>query len=255
MQQAVLRLFPDIQASYRFTNRNLDTLFSRQCIERFRTNLSCAYSLSSPHLICAHLRTVFSTIALTEEESEWLKQQCPYLTEDYLAYLASYRFKPEQVKVKYIPVTSDDLLGRLEIDITGPWVETILWEVPLMACLSETYFQTVAVDWNYGQQDGVSLFIRAATFPLNRVYGRQKSLMRKAKHCSTQTAISANSGPEEDGPFMPKISSSERSYARPKRFQAVVAYSGRATYAPHSRKFKLQNNRFRSRSISPRNTT
>jgi nicotinate phosphoribosyltransferase len=116
--------------------------------------------------------TVFSTIALTEKESEWLKQQCPYFTEAYLAYLASYRFKPEQVKVKYIPVTSDDLLGRLEIDITGPWVETILWEVPLMACLSETYFQTVVVDWNYDQQDGVSLFIPAAVFPLNRVYGR-----------------------------------------------------------------------------------
>lgn len=101
-------------------------------------------------------RAVFSTIALTEEESEWLKQQCPYLTEEYLAYLASYRFKPEQVKVKYIPVTSDDLQGRLEIEITGPWVETILWEVPLMACLSETYFQTVAVDWSYDQQDGAS---------------------------------------------------------------------------------------------------
>ncbi|KAF8199490.1 nicotinate phosphoribosyltransferase [Pholiota molesta] len=139
MQQAVLRLFPDIHATYRFTNRNRDTLFSRQCIERFRTNVS-----------------LFSTIALTEKESEWLKQQCPYFTEAYLAYLASYRFKPEQVKVKYIPVTSDDLLGRLEIDITGPWVETILWEVPLMACLSETYFQTVAVDWNYDQQDEIA---------------------------------------------------------------------------------------------------
>ncbi|KAF9474684.1 nicotinate phosphoribosyltransferase [Pholiota conissans] len=136
MQQAVLRLFPDLQASYRFTNRNIDTLFSRQCIERFRTNLSS-----------------FSTIALTEDESEWLKKSCPYFTEEYLTYLESYRFKPEQVKVKYIPVTSDDLQGRLEIDIIGPWVETILWEVPLMACLSETYFQTVVTDWNYDNQE------------------------------------------------------------------------------------------------------
>jgi nicotinate phosphoribosyltransferase len=40
MQQSVLHLFPDVHATYRFTNRNLDTLFSRQCIERFRTAVS-----------------------------------------------------------------------------------------------------------------------------------------------------------------------------------------------------------------------
>ena len=40
MQQSVLDLFPEVQATYRFTNRNIDTLFSRQCIERFRTAVS-----------------------------------------------------------------------------------------------------------------------------------------------------------------------------------------------------------------------
>lgn len=40
MQQAVLSQFPNIQASYRFTNRNKAALFSRQSIERFRTAIS-----------------------------------------------------------------------------------------------------------------------------------------------------------------------------------------------------------------------
>ena len=40
MQQAVLRHFPDIKATYRFTNRNSTALFSRQCIERFQTAVS-----------------------------------------------------------------------------------------------------------------------------------------------------------------------------------------------------------------------
>lgn len=136
MQQSVLHLFPEVQATYRFTNRNIDTLFSRQCIERFRTAVS-------------H----FATISLTDSELQWLKEACPYLTPEYLTYLSSYRYKPEQVKIKYIPVTSDNLKGKVEIEIIGPWVETILWEVPIMACLSESYFQSVVVDWNYDHQD------------------------------------------------------------------------------------------------------
>lgn len=45
--------------------------------------------------------------------------------------------------------------GQIEIEASGPWVETILWEVPLMATLSETYFQTDDTDWNYEGQEGV----------------------------------------------------------------------------------------------------
>lgn len=97
----------------------------------------------------------FATIILTEEERLWLEKTCPYFTKEYLSYLSAYRFQPEQVKVKYIPVTEDDLEGQLEIDIIGPWVETILWEVPLMACLSEAYFQTTFTVWTYDGQDGM----------------------------------------------------------------------------------------------------
>ena len=42
---------------------------------------------------------------------------------------------------------------------TGPWVETILWEVPLMACLSEMYFLTTDTDWNYDGQEGFAFFV------------------------------------------------------------------------------------------------
>ncbi|KAF8904998.1 Quinolinate phosphoribosyl transferase [Gymnopilus junonius] len=135
MQQAVLHHFPDVVATYHFTNRSSSVLFSRQCIERFRTAVS-----------------QFTTVSLTDLEIQWLKKSCPYLTPEYLSYLASYRYKPEQVKIRYVPVTSDNLQGSLEIDVVGPWVETILWEVPLMACLSESYFQVVDVDWNYDHQ-------------------------------------------------------------------------------------------------------
>ena len=98
----------------------------------------------------------FADLSLTESEHEWLRRECPYFTPSYLAYLSKYRFKPEQVHVKFFPIPSDGKYGNIEIEVSGPWIETILWEVPLMACLSETYFQSVVTDWNYDKQEGKS---------------------------------------------------------------------------------------------------
>lgn len=49
MQQAVLHHYPNLPATYRFTNRSSSTLFTRQCIERFRT------AISRPYLLHLHL--------------------------------------------------------------------------------------------------------------------------------------------------------------------------------------------------------
>ncbi|KAJ3876821.1 nicotinate phosphoribosyltransferase [Lentinula edodes] len=136
MQNAVLENFPDVQAIYRFTNRNKDTtLFTRECFERLQTAVS-------------H----FDQVKLTPAERVWLAKTCPYFPPQYLDYLENYRFKPEQVHIEFVPVNGDK--GHIEMTAEGPWVETILWEVPLMACLSETYFTTVDNDWSYdGQED------------------------------------------------------------------------------------------------------
>ncbi|KAG6873243.1 hypothetical protein C0995_001262 [Termitomyces sp. Mi166 len=134
MQQAVLHHFPDVSATYRFTNRDKTRLFSRQSAERFRTAVS-----------------QFTDLILTQQEREWLQRTCPYLKPSYLSFLASYRYKPEQVRITFVPVSG--LLGNVEIEVSGPWIETILWEVPLMATLSECFFNSVDVNWNYDNQE------------------------------------------------------------------------------------------------------
>lgn len=96
----------------------------------------------------------FDELALTEDERNWLPKGCPYFTQDYINYLAQYRFKPDQVKVTFHEKAGDSNLGRVGIEATGPWRETILWEVPLMATLSEIYFSTVDTDWSYDGQEG-----------------------------------------------------------------------------------------------------
>jgi len=135
MQQAVLYHFPDAQAIYRFTHRDKDVYFTRQSIEEFKMAVS-----------------QFSTLSITEAELQWLRHTCPYFRPRYLEYLSRYRFKPEQVHVSFVPVSHDGEQGHVEIEATGPWVETIMWEVPLMACLSEIYFRSVMTDWSDADQ-------------------------------------------------------------------------------------------------------
>lgn len=83
---------------------------------------------------------------------EWLRSTCPYFTPHYLEYLSKYRFKPEQVTITFVAVTKDGEQGHIEIEAHGLWCETILWEVPLMACLSEVYFQEVSLDWDHSEE-------------------------------------------------------------------------------------------------------
>ncbi|KAF9448625.1 nicotinate phosphoribosyltransferase [Macrolepiota fuliginosa MF-IS2] len=136
MQQAVLRHFPDVQATYRFTNRNKNITFSRQFVDKYRASVS-----------------LFTDIILTPDERAWLESKCPYFTKDYLDYLSSFRFKPEQVHINFVPTSEDGLAGQVEISTSGSWVETILWEVPLLAILSETYFLVDDTDWTYDGQE------------------------------------------------------------------------------------------------------
>lgn len=72
-------------------------------------------------------------LALSPEEFSWLKG-LPFFKADYLNWLLQFRFDPSQVVV-----TNNQ--GHLDIRITGPWREVILWEVPLLAMISEVAHQ------------------------------------------------------------------------------------------------------------------
>jgi len=138
MQQAVLAQFSTAQVSYKFTNRSKDTTFTRSCLELFESNVS-----------------KLSEVALKPEERKWIEQECAFFFEPYLDYLSTFRFKPtEQVTIRFVPDSpSDPDRGQIEIDVHGLWLETILYEVPLMSALSDAYFRTVDTDWTYEGQE------------------------------------------------------------------------------------------------------
>lgn len=102
-------------------------------------------------------RVEFSERTLTEDEISWLRKKCPYFKDAYINYLATFRFRPaEQVVVTFVPSEPDPDWGQIEIEVHGLWGEAILYEVPLMATLSEAYFRTVDTAWNLEGQEGLN---------------------------------------------------------------------------------------------------
>jgi nicotinate phosphoribosyltransferase len=78
-----------------------------------------------------------ANVKLTCFERQYLEENIPFLKGDYLDFLAAYRFDPKCVTV-------DDKDGDLIIEIEGLWVNTILFEVPILAIVNELYFRATS---------------------------------------------------------------------------------------------------------------
>ncbi|KAG9315104.1 Quinolinate phosphoribosyl transferase [Chiua virens] len=139
MQQAILDHFPETPALYKFTHRDQDVLFPRKCIDLFRESIQR-----------------FRDVRLTPEEKVWLANTCPFFSRDYIEYLSQFQFDPAQISTRFIPISEDGEHGKVEIEAKGLWIETILWEVPVMACLSELYFRVGVTDWSYDGQKEIA---------------------------------------------------------------------------------------------------
>ncbi|GAA5868235.1 hypothetical protein JCM3774_000612 [Rhodotorula dairenensis] len=135
MQNALLQAYPDVLVKYRFTNRG-GTKFTRDMFDACQTAIN-------------HLET----LRLQPEERAFLERRCPYLPQTYLDFLASFRFRPhKQVNFEFVSTGKDDKgveWGSFELEIKGKWVDTILYEVPVMSIISEAYFTHVDTKWDY----------------------------------------------------------------------------------------------------------
>ena len=110
MQQAVYHRYYDVPVTAEFRCRGDELL--GQYADEIRAQIDMLPSL-----------------ALSDDEYNYLSG-LPFFETDYLNWLRQFRFDPSQVYVR-----NDN--GRLTIQISGPWREVILWEVPLLALISE----------------------------------------------------------------------------------------------------------------------
>lgn len=115
MGNVVYFRFPDLWVKYKFINRD-DTWFPEGFDVKLKEEIN-------------HL----ATLKLTEEEKLWLSKQAG-MNKYFVEWFSNFKFNPDQVKVEL----KDKLLN---VEIEGKWKETIYWEVPLLAIISQLYYQ------------------------------------------------------------------------------------------------------------------
>jgi len=141
MQCAVLKYYKYVPVTYSFTNRTPEKKLSRKGFQWLEEQVR-----------------KLGNISLSAEEYQYLKTHCPYLTDEYLEFLKEFRLRPrEQVTMTFREVDgiqgAEDDIGDVEIAISGTWLETILYEIPLLALTSEAYFKYMDPDWTYEGQE------------------------------------------------------------------------------------------------------
>lgn len=96
-------------------------------------------------------------ISLSNDEYRYLKTHCPYLNEPYLRFLQDFRLRPrDEIITTFTPIHDtgkDEDEGEFTIEAKGLWVDTILYEIPLLALTSEAYFRFMDTDWTYDGQE------------------------------------------------------------------------------------------------------
>lgn len=75
----------------------------------------------------------FAEITLSKDEEQFLISRCYYFDRVFIDLLKGYRYDPGEV-------TIEQQGGSLKVEIEGLWYRTVLWEVPLLALISELFF-------------------------------------------------------------------------------------------------------------------
>ncbi len=81
-----------------------------------------------------HQIQMFKDIVFTDDEANGMVEATPYLPRPFLEWLKTYRFDPNEVTVW----AENNIL---KIKIKGLFYRTVFWETPLMAVISELFFQ------------------------------------------------------------------------------------------------------------------
>ena len=119
MMQVVLHQFPGAQVEYKFKCRNPGinlAPFAQEIRDEIR-------SLCGLHF--------------SEDELAYLRSM-RFIKSDFIDFLGLFRLNEKYITVTPLPS------GELDISVQGPWLHTILFEIPVLAIVNEVYFRNLA---------------------------------------------------------------------------------------------------------------
>ena len=116
MMQVVLHQFPGAQAEYKFRCRNPGVNLA-QFADEIRTEV-------------AHL----CRLRFTPDELAYLRS-LRFIKSDFVDFLELFHLNANSIQITPQPD------GQLDIRASGPWLHTILFEIPLLSIVNEVYFR------------------------------------------------------------------------------------------------------------------
>ena len=116
MMQVVLHQFPGAQVEYRFKCRNPGAQLA-PFVAEIREEIRSLCSLHFQENELAYLRSM------------------RFIKSDFVAFLGLFKLNEKYITVTPLPS------GDIDIAIVGPWLHTILFEIPVLAIVNEVYFR------------------------------------------------------------------------------------------------------------------
>ena len=116
MMQAVLHQFPGAQVEYRFKCRNPGVVLAPM-VNEIREEIRSLCGLS-----------------FQDAELAWLRE-LRFIKSDFVDFLGLFKLNEKYIEVR------PRLDGEIDIVIQGPWLHTILFEIPVLAIVNEVYFR------------------------------------------------------------------------------------------------------------------
>ena len=117
MMQVVLHHFPAAHVEYRYKCRTPNINLS-QYLDEIRAEI---------HALCQ--------LRFSDAELDYLRS-LRFIKSDFVDFLGLFHL-PERC----IQVQAGDVPGEIEISVQGPWLHTILFEIPVLAIVNEVYFR------------------------------------------------------------------------------------------------------------------
>ncbi len=112
-QYYIMQQYPRAEVEYTFFDRN-NTCYPKGFGDLLQEQIN-------------HMESV----TITDQEIEFMTEQLVWLPLWYFSFLRGYRFNPKEVNI------SQDEEGHLSILIRGKWFSAIMWEMPILSCISE----------------------------------------------------------------------------------------------------------------------
>lgn len=175
MGQAIYHQYPSYKTRWTFKCRNKDVKFTKEMVEEIKDQISA-----------------YCNLRFNEEELEYLSK-IEWLHEDYIDHLRIWKPRFQDFTI------NENSESGLFLEATGTWVNTSMYEIPILAIVNEVYYRLaynydeLLVQYKRKLQEKVE-WLKNGTYNLGvfSEFGLRRRLSAEAQELAVKTLCEAN---------------------------------------------------------------